>query len=89
MEFQSTEKSLDNVLSLNQGMSNAYTSTENTNYYFNVAPTALNETLEVFANMFSIPKFQQQNVERESSAGILIIYIFIACIPYKFNTNYS
>lgn len=54
-------------------MSNAYTSTENTNYYLSVSPSALNETLEIFAEMFNNPVFKKENVERESSAGNIYI----------------
>lgn len=55
-------------LSANQGMSNAYTSRENTNYYFEVNTDAFEGALDRFAQFFVDPLFLQDYVEREMNA---------------------
>jgi len=40
---------LEDYLSEHQGSSNAYTSSQNTNYYFTIESTALPESLEIFS----------------------------------------
>lgn len=42
MEFQATDIEIMDFLSQNGGDTNAYTSTENTNYYYSVKNEALN-----------------------------------------------
>jgi insulysin len=55
-------------LSKNNGASNAYTSTSNTNYYFNVATSALPGALERFAAFFHCPLFASSCTSRELNA---------------------
>ena len=55
-------------LAKNNGKSNAYTSTSNTNYYFNVATPALSGALERFAAFFHSPLFSPSCTSREMNA---------------------
>ncbi|KAG6860960.1 hypothetical protein C0995_005624 [Termitomyces sp. Mi166 len=58
----------DPYLAKNNGSSNAYTSTSNTNYYFNVATSALAGALERFAGFFHSPLFAPSCTTRELNA---------------------
>ncbi|KAG6907416.1 hypothetical protein DXG01_008988 [Tephrocybe rancida] len=58
----------DPYLSKNNGGSNAYTSTSNTNYYFNVATPGLSGALERFAGFFHSPLFAPSCTTRELNA---------------------
>ncbi|KAG5637127.1 hypothetical protein H0H81_005656 [Sphagnurus paluster] len=55
-------------LAKNNGGSNAYTSTSNTNYYFSVATPALSGALERFAAFFHSPLFAPSCTSRELNA---------------------
>jgi insulysin len=55
-------------LSRNNGSSNAFTSSTNTNYYFNVATPALAGALERFSGFFHSPLFSQSSIVRELNA---------------------
>jgi insulysin len=55
-------------LAKNNGGSNAYTSTSNTNYYFNVATPALSQALARFAGFFHSPLFAPSCTSRELNA---------------------
>lgn len=55
-------------LAKNNGASNAYTSISNTNYYFNVATTALPGALARFAGFFHCPLFAPSCTSRELNA---------------------
>ena len=55
-------------LAKNNGMSNAFTSTTNTNYYFNVATPALRGALEQFSAFFHCPLFSASCTSREVNA---------------------
>ena len=55
-------------LSRNNGSSNAYTATTNTNYYFNVATSALAGALERFSGFFHSPLFAPSGTVRELNA---------------------
>ncbi|KAF7323964.1 Insulin-degrading enzyme [Mycena kentingensis (nom. inval.)] len=55
-------------LAKNNGHSNAYTSTSNTNYRFTVATTALPGALERFSGFFHSPLFSPSCTSRELSA---------------------
>ena len=55
-------------LAKNNGSSNAYTSTSNTNYYFNVATSALTGALERFSGFFHSPLFAPSCTLRELNA---------------------
>ncbi len=50
------------------GSRNAYTSFENTNYFFDVDAAYLPEALDRFAQFFIAPKFDAQYVDREKNA---------------------
>jgi len=50
------------------GNRNAYTSFENTNYFFDINEAFLPEALDRFAQFFISPKFDLQYVEREKNA---------------------
>ena len=72
MLFLGTEKypdenSYTTFLSSHAGRSNAFTSTENTNYYFDVAHDHLEEALDRFAQFFIGPLFTQ--VSQSSLTG--------------------
>ena len=73
MLFLGTEKYPDEneynkYLSENSGGSNAYTSVDHTNYYFDVAPSAFRGALDRFAQFFVKPLFTESCVEREVNA---------------------
>jgi insulysin len=55
-------------LAKNNGASNAYTSISNTNYYFNVATSALPQALARFAAFFHCPLFAPSCTSRELNA---------------------
>ncbi len=55
-------------LSRNNGSSNAYTATTNTNYYFDVATSALAGALERFSGFFHSPLFAPSCTVRELNA---------------------
>lgn len=50
------------------GGGNAYTADDHTNYFFEVAPDALDEALDRFSQFFVAPLFDQQYAERELNA---------------------
>ena len=52
----------------NSGSHNAYTSFEHTNYFFDIAPEALEKALDRFAQFFIEPLFNEEYVEREKNA---------------------
>ncbi|RXW22316.1 hypothetical protein EST38_g3526 [Candolleomyces aberdarensis] len=62
------ENEYSEYLSKNNGNSNAYTSTSNTNYYFHVATPALAGALERFASFFHSPLFSPSCTSRELNA---------------------
>ncbi|KDR81747.1 hypothetical protein GALMADRAFT_58881 [Galerina marginata CBS 339.88] len=62
------ENEYSEFLAKNNGGSNAYTSTSNTNYYFNVATSALPGALERFAAFFHCPLFAPSCTSRELNA---------------------
>ena len=55
-------------LSKNNGSSNAFTSSTNTNYYFDVATPTLADALERFSCFFHSPLFSQSSTVRELNA---------------------
>lgn len=55
-------------LSRNNGSSNAFTASSNTNYYFNVATSALAGALERFSGFFHSPLFAPSGTVRELNA---------------------
>ena len=73
MLFIGTEKYPDvdgyfSYVQSNGGSSNAYTSSEHTNYFFDVQPEAFREGLDRFAQFFIAPLFDKDYVEREKNA---------------------
>ena len=73
MLFLGTKKYPDkseysNFLSRNGGYDNAYTSTQNTNYYFAVNLDALEEALDRFAQFFIAPLFTENSTYAEMNA---------------------
>eukprot|EP01125_Pyxidicula_operculata_P014818 TRINITY_DN4988_c0_g1_i1.p1 TRINITY_DN4988_c0_g1~~TRINITY_DN4988_c0_g1_i1.p1 ORF type:complete len:953 (-),score=186.42 TRINITY_DN4988_c0_g1_i1:40-2898(-) len=73
MLFLGTEKypeenTYSEYLNEHGGSSNAYTSKENTNYYFDVAYTHLEGALDRFAQFFISPLFTQDCTDREMKA---------------------
>eukprot|EP00512_Aurantiochytrium_limacinum_P014203 CAMPEP_0171572964 /NCGR_PEP_ID=MMETSP0961-20121227/4470_1 /TAXON_ID=87120 /ORGANISM="Aurantiochytrium limacinum, Strain ATCCMYA-1381" /LENGTH=1056 /DNA_ID=CAMNT_0012127979 /DNA_START=31 /DNA_END=3198 /DNA_ORIENTATION=- len=73
MLFLGTEKfpdenSYSSYLSENGGRSNAYTSMENTNYYFDVGHAHLYGALDRFAQFFITPLFTADATDRELNA---------------------
>ena len=55
-------------LAAHQGMSNAFTSRENTNYFFEVNPDGFEGALDRFSQFFINPLFDVNYVERELNA---------------------
>ncbi|CDO73578.1 hypothetical protein BN946_scf185014.g48 [Trametes cinnabarina] len=62
------ENEYSEYLAKNNGSSNAYTGTSNTNYYFNVATAALPGALSRFAAFFHCPLFAPSCTVRELNA---------------------
>ncbi|TBU42064.1 Metalloenzyme, LuxS/M16 peptidase-like protein [Dichomitus squalens] len=62
------ENEYSEYLSKNGGSSNAYTGTSNTNYHFNVSPTAFPGALARFAGFFHSPLFAPSCTVRELNA---------------------
>lgn len=55
-------------ISAHGGAHNAYTSFEHTNYFFDVDPAYLDQTLDRFSQFFIAPLFTENYVEREKNA---------------------
>ena len=55
-------------LSINGGMSNAYTAAEKTVYYYDVLSNKFEESLMRFASFFKCPLFNSESTEREMKA---------------------
>eukprot|EP01124_Arcella_intermedia_P016527 TRINITY_DN23144_c0_g1_i1.p1 TRINITY_DN23144_c0_g1~~TRINITY_DN23144_c0_g1_i1.p1 ORF type:complete len:973 (+),score=184.03 TRINITY_DN23144_c0_g1_i1:70-2919(+) len=62
------EKTYINYLTQHGGNWNAYTSTENTNYYYDVSHAHAEGALDRFAQFFIAPLFTQDATEREMNA---------------------
>ncbi|ESO09969.1 hypothetical protein HELRODRAFT_109371 [Helobdella robusta] len=62
------ENNYNKFLSEHGGSSNAYTSSENTNYYFDVSPDHLTGALDRFAQFFVCPLFTESATSRELNA---------------------
>eukprot|EP00760_Papus_ankaliazontas_P017036 PhM_4_TR17009/c0_g1_i1/m.55612/K01408/IDE, ide; insulysin len=62
------EGSYSKFLTSHGGYDNAYTAEANTNYYFQVDASALNETLSRFAHFFIDPLLSENGVSREVNA---------------------
>ena len=59
------ENDYNEYLSKHNGDSNAYTGTDNTNYYFDVRPEFLEGALDRFAQFFISPLFNPSCTDRE------------------------
>ena len=59
------ENSFSNFLSENAGESNAFTDHEDCNFYFKVSPDQFEEALDMFAQFFISPLFNESSMERE------------------------
>lgn len=73
MLFMGTEKypvenAYSSFLNSHGGFSNAYTSQEETVYYFDVQNDALEEALDLFASFFTCPLFTESGTMREINA---------------------
>ena len=55
MLFQATATNIMDFLSSNGGHTNAYTSFENTNYFYSTKSSSLKASLSIFGEMFSDP----------------------------------
>jgi len=62
------ENAYSAFLSSHGGFSNAYTSQEDTVYYFDVQNTAFEEALDMFASFFTCPLFNADSTSREITA---------------------
>ncbi|KAI4457948.1 nardilysin [Holotrichia oblita] len=62
------ENDYHKFLSEHGGSSNASTTTDHTNYYFDVAPNHLKETLDRFSQFFKAPLFTESATSRELNA---------------------
>jgi insulysin len=63
-----TEDSYSGFLSAHGGSSNAFTSMQNTNFYFDVQPQYLKDTLDRFGQFFIAPLFTASSTNREMHA---------------------
>jgi hypothetical protein len=63
-----SENEYSKFLSANNGGSNAWTAMSSTNYFFDVAPAALEGALDRFAGFFVEPLFAEDCTEREINA---------------------
>ncbi len=63
-----SEKGFMNFISNNGGYSNAFTTQEHTNYHYEIKNSALNKSLDMFAQFFINPLFNKNSVEREINA---------------------
>lgn len=73
MLFMGTEKypkenEYNDFLHKNSGHSNAFTSSEDTNYFFKVSADQFRPALDIFAQFFIAPKFNADSIERELKA---------------------
>jgi len=73
MLFMGTEKYPDenhfmNYISKHGGMSNAYTDSEITNYYFSIQSDYFEHILDVFSHFFIDPLFSESGTDREVNA---------------------
>lgn len=73
MLFLGTEKypqagDFNKFINTNQGSFNGYTSTENTNYYFDIDDNAYDEALDRFAQFFIKPLLDGAYIEKEKNA---------------------
>ncbi len=85
------ENSYSAYLNSHGGHSNAYTSMENTNYYFDVTHPHLEGALDRFAQFFTSPLFTPSATDREMNAVhnenaknlqcMYFIYFFWSCVP--------
>ena len=62
------ENSFSNFLSENAGESNAFTDHEDCNFYFKISPDQFAEALDMFAQFFISPLFNESSMERELKA---------------------
>ncbi|CAJ0579250.1 unnamed protein product, partial [Mesorhabditis spiculigera] len=62
------ENDYGKFISQNGGMTNAYTSTDRTNYHFNIKPDALPGALDRFVQFFLCPLFTADATEKEVNA---------------------
>ncbi|XP_070209984.1 insulin-degrading enzyme-like [Littorina saxatilis] len=62
------ENAYSKYLTENGGSSNAFTSLEHTNYYFDVSPEGLGGALDRFAQFFLCPLFTSEATDRELNA---------------------
>ncbi|CAF1172849.1 unnamed protein product [Adineta steineri] len=62
------ENEYSKLIEGNGGYSNARTSDDHTNYYFNINPSLLPEALDVFAQFFISPLFSASSIDREIEA---------------------
>lgn len=67
-ETHPEENAYNRFLSQNNGASNAYTSSEYTDFFFTVANSAAFEAIELFSGFFTCPLFLEGCVQREIQA---------------------
>ena len=62
------ENEYSQIVTENGGYSNAYTTSDHTNYYFTCTPDGLFNVLDVFAQFFISPLLKKDSVQREINA---------------------
>jgi len=67
-ETYPVENAYSSFLNAHGGMSNAYTASENTVYYFDVVSDSFDEALNMFASFFICPLFSADGTTREINA---------------------
>ncbi|MBV31943.1 MAG: hypothetical protein CMK36_00680 [Porticoccaceae bacterium] len=60
--------SFQKFVTANGGYSNAYTASDHTNYFYDIQPSAFEESLDRFAQFFIAPLLSPEYVEREKKA---------------------
>lgn len=62
------ENDYNTCIKENGGSSNAYTSDDNTTFYFNCVPEGLFKVLDIFAQFFTCPLLKEDTIKREMCA---------------------
>ena len=58
----------DNFLNNNSGTSNANTSTDSTNFHYDISNEALEESIKIFSEFFKSPLFSKEYIDKELNA---------------------
>jgi len=62
------KNSFDDFINKNSGSSNAYTTTENSNFYYDISNDAFEKSLDMFVQYFICPIFNSELIDKELNA---------------------